>query len=156
MLSLAGKRAVVTGGGRGIGLGITRALRDAGAEVFVAQRSPLPAEYSDDSGIHYLETDLTRRDAFTDLARQIAAGSEKLDLLVNNAGIMFERGLEEMTTDEWDQMLAVNLDAPVFLTRALLPLLRAAGQASIVNIGSIEGLAANPGHSAWIAPLVAQ
>ena len=151
MLSLAGKRAVVTGGGRGIGLGITRALREAGAEVFIAQRSPPPAEISDDAGIHFLETDLTRRDAFNDLARQIADRSARLDLLVNNAGIMFERGLDDMTADEWDRMLAVNLNAPVFLTQALLPLLRAAGQASIVNIGSIEGLAANPGHSAYCA-----
>ncbi len=151
MSTLAGKRAVVTGGGRGIGLGITQALLDAGAEVFIAQRSPPPAEIADDPGIHFIETDLTRCDSFAGVVQQIAGATDRLDLLVNNAGIMFERGLEQMTVDEWEQMLAVNLNAPVFLTRALLPLLRAAGRASIVNIGSIEGLAANPGHSAYCA-----
>ena len=64
---------------------------------------------------------------------------------------MFERSLEEMRGDEWDKMLAINLSAPVLLSQALLPLLRAAEAASIVNIGSIEGLAANPGHAAYCA-----
>ena len=56
-----------------------------------------------------------------------------------------------MQLDDWNRMLAVNLTAPAFLSRALLPLLRAAGGGSIINIGSIEGLAANPQHAAYCA-----
>lgn len=151
MQALAGKHAVVTGGGRGIGLGITQALLAAGASVFIVQRSPPPAEIERLPGVHYIEADLFRREALIDVADSVAKKTDKLELLVNNAGIMFERSLEEMQVDEWDRMLAINLNAPVFLTQALLPLMRAANGASIVNIGSIEGLAANPGHSAYCA-----
>ena len=74
-----------------------------------------------------------------------------IDCLVNNAGIMFERGLDRLQLQDWEQMLAVNLSAPLFLSQQLLPLLRADGGGSIVNIGSIEGLAANPEHAAYCA-----
>ena len=64
---------------------------------------------------------------------------------------MFEKTLEQMQLEDWNRMLAVNLTAPAFLSRALLPLMRAADGGSIVNIGSIEGLAANPHHAAYCA-----
>jgi len=63
---------------------------------------------------------------------------------------MFETSLADLELDDWNRMLAVNLTAPVFLARALLPQLSDGG-GSIVNIGSIEGLAANPGHVAYCA-----
>lgn len=151
MQSLAGKHAVVTGGGRGIGLGITQALQAAGASVFIVQRRPPPAEVAALQGIHYIEADLASTDALAGITDSVAQVTDRLDLLVNNAGIMFERRLDDMRADEWNRMLAINLTAPVFLAQALLPLLRAAGRASIVNIGSIEGLAANPEHSAYCA-----
>ena len=148
---LDAKTAVVTGGGRGIGLGITEALRDAGARVFVAQRSPLPPALAGDDRVTGIEADLGTTAGIERIADMIADSVDRLDILVNNAGIMFERKLESMQRAEWDQMLAINLSAPVFLTRALLPQLRAAGSASIVNLGSIEGLAANPEHTAYCA-----
>ncbi|MCY1297161.1 3-oxoacyl-[acyl-carrier-protein] reductase FabG [compost metagenome] len=61
---------------------------------------------------------------------------------------MFELSLDEMSEDDWDRMMAVNMRAPVFLAKALLPQLRKRG-GSIVNIGSIEGLGANPWHAAY-------
>ncbi len=148
---LDGKAAVVTGGGRGIGLGISRALLDGGAELLIAQRSPLPAELADNQRVRAIEVDLADRanDAAIAAAAKDAFG--RVDILVNNAGIMFERGLDELSVDEWNQMLATNLGAPVFLAQALLPLMRAAGGGCIVNLGSIEGLAANPGHIAYCA-----
>ncbi len=150
MGALDGKSAVVTGGGRGIGLGISRALLDAGARLLIAQRSPLPAELAGDARVGFIEADLADRANDARIAAAAAEAFGRLDILVNNAGIMFERGLDELSADEWNQMLAVNLTAPVFLAQALLPLLRAAG-GGIVNLGSIEGLAANPGHIAYCA-----
>ncbi len=148
MGSLAGKTAVVTGGGQGIGLGISRAMLAAGAQVLVAQRSPLPGELDD---AIWIEADLAQTDSYS----AIAAAAQRLfggiDILVNNAGFMFEQSLDEMQLEDWNRMLAVNLTAPLFLSKALLPLMRANGGGSIIHIGSIEGLAANPEHAAYCA-----
>lgn len=151
MNSLAGKTVVVTGGGKGIGLGISRALLDAGAAIIVAQRNPLPAELAQRPGVEWIEADLSKVDSYATIAEAVRANHDGLDALINNAGFMFEQALEQMQIEDWNKMLAVNLTAPAFLSRELLPLLRATGAASIVNIGSIEGLASNPEHSAYCA-----
>ncbi len=72
----------------------------------------------------------------------------KLDVLINNAGMMMEAGIEEMTLEDWQRNIDLNLTAPFLLTRAALPYLRKT-QGSIVNTSSVEGLAANPGHAAY-------
>ncbi len=148
MKALEGKCIVVTGGGQGIGLGISRALLEAGAALIVAQRSPLVAELVAQE-VQWIEADLAQADSYALIADTIGRDHVRIDALVNNAGFMFEKTLEQMQLDDWNQMLAVNLTAPAFLSRALLPLLRAAGGGSIINIGSIEGLAANPEHTAY-------
>jgi meso-butanediol dehydrogenase/(S,S)-butanediol dehydrogenase/diacetyl reductase len=146
--SLAGKTAVVTGGGQGIGLGISQAMLAAGAQVLVAQRSPLPGELDD---AIWIEADLAQTDSYSTIAAAAQRLFGGIDILVNNAGFMFEQSLDEMQLEDWNRMLAVNLTAPVFLSKALLPLMRANGGGSIIHIGSIEGLAANPEHAAYCA-----
>jgi meso-butanediol dehydrogenase/(S,S)-butanediol dehydrogenase/diacetyl reductase len=74
----------------------------------------------------------------------------RLDVLVNNAGVMQEAGIEDMSLDDWERTLAVNLTAPLMLIKAALPHLRAV-RGAIVNVSSIEGLAANPRHAAYCA-----
>ena len=148
MSSLAGKQAVITGGGQGIGLGISQAMLAAGAQILVAQRSPLPDELADASWIEADLADAGSYAAIVAAARQQFGG---IDILINNAGFMFEQTIDEMQLDDWNRMLAVNLTAPVFLSKALLPLLRHNGGGSIIHIGSIEGLAANPEHTAYCA-----
>ena len=150
MTRLEGKVAVITGGGQGIGLGISRALLAAGASLLVAQRSPLPTELDSQEKLHWIEADLADPDSFSAIAQAAEKAFGKVDILVNNAGFMFERTVDDMQLEEWNRMLAVNLTAPVFLSQQLLPMLRAAG-GSIINIGSIEGLAANPEHAAYCA-----
>ena len=150
MHTLDGKTIVVTGGGQGIGLGISRMLLDAGARLIIVQRSPLGAELSTDR-VHWIEADLALADSYQMIADRIRQDYATIDALVNNAGFMFEKTLGDMQIDDWNQMLAVNLTAPAFLSRALLPLMLAAGGGSIINIGSIEGLAANPEHAAYCA-----
>ena len=151
MNQLKGKLVVITGGGQGIGLGISEAILAAGASILVAQRSPLPAELSSQERVHWIEADLSTVDSFAAIADSAEQKFGKIDVLINNAGFMFEKTLDQMQLEEWNHMLAVNLTAPVFLSKQLLPLLRAAGGSSIINIGSIEGLAANPEHSAYCA-----
>lgn len=148
MNNLAGKVAVVTGGGQGIGLGISRALINAGAAVMIAQRS---APTDDLGDARWVRADLADKDSFGVIEEAVRQHFGQVDILVNNAGFMFEKSLDDLSFDDWNQMLAVNLGAPVFLSKQLLPLLRRQNGASIVNIGSIEGLAANPGHAAYCA-----
>ncbi|MDH3387087.1 MAG: glucose 1-dehydrogenase [Gammaproteobacteria bacterium] len=148
MSALSGRVAVVTGGGQGIGLGISLALRAAGAEILVAQRSPLPQELAQ---ARWIEADLAQAQNHAAIAEAALRHFGRVDILVNNAGIMFEKALDDMDYDDWNRMLAVNLTAPVFLSKHLLPLMRAGQGASIINIGSIEGLAANPAHAAYCA-----
>lgn len=151
MSSLDGKVAIVTGGGQGIGLGISLALLSAGASVMIAQRSPLPSELASHNRVQWIEADLSQPQSFDLVASTARQYHNKVDILINNAGFMFEKSLDDMQLDDWNQMLAVNLTAPVFLSKALLPLLRENGAGSIIHIGSIEGLAANPEHSAYCA-----
>ncbi|TXH33389.1 MAG: glucose 1-dehydrogenase [Rhodospirillaceae bacterium] len=147
---LAGKVAVVTGGGRGIGLGITQRFLEEGARVAIIQRTP-PEDRSVRDEAVYIQADLARPD---DIAKAIDAIFKQfggLDILVNNAGIMFEKTVEEMSEADWDQMMAINLKAPFLLTKRAMPFLRRHHRGSIINIGSIEGLASNPGHPAYSA-----
>ena len=151
MNNLEGKVAVITGGGQGIGLGISQALLAAGASILVAQRSPLPPELVDQERLHWIEADLAQTHSYALIADSAQQTFGKVDVLINNAGFMFEKTLDAMQLEEWNRMLAVNLTAPVFLSKQLLPLLRAGKGGSIINIGSIEGLAANPEHAAYCA-----
>lgn len=147
---LNGKTAVITGGGQGIGLGISQAFLQAGTSLLIAQRSPLPDELDNRPEVSWVDADLSRPDSYEKIANSATEIYGSVDILVNNAGIMFERPLERMQLAEWQQMLAINLTAPVFLTKALLPMLRER-QSSIINIGSIEGIDANPEHIAYCA-----
>lgn len=148
-MNLTDKVAVVTGGGRGIGRGITDKLLAAGARVLVAQRQPLDEELEANSRVAWTEADLTKREAPEAIARAVEVRLGGADVLVNNAGFMFEQSLDEMTEDDWDRMMIVNMRAPVFLAKALLPQMRRRGGGSIINIGSIEGIGANPWHAAY-------
>lgn len=148
---LNGKNVVVTGGGRGIGRGITEQLLEVGASVLIAQRQALDAELQNHPRVYFIGADLASM-ASPGLIAQVA--QEQLggvDVLVNNAGFMFEKSLDDMTEEDWDRMMAVNLRAPAFLCRALVPQMRQRGGGSIINIGSIEGIGSNPEHAAYCA-----
>ncbi|MCA1186202.1 MULTISPECIES: SDR family NAD(P)-dependent oxidoreductase [unclassified Saccharopolyspora] len=138
-----GKVALVTGGRSGIGRAIAERLRDEGATVCTAQRGPdeefdgIVADFADPATPDRIIAEAIER-----------AG--KLDVLVNNAGVMQESAVEAMSTEDWHRSLTVNLTAPFLLIRAALPHLRAT-RGSIVNTGSIEGIGANPGYAAYAA-----
>lgn len=147
---LAGKIAIITGGGRGIGAGITRRFAEEGARIAIVQRNP-PPETMLSERVIYVKADLANSDDIGSAVETVVERLGGLDILVNNAGIMFEKTVDEMTESDWDQMMDINLKAPFLLTKAAMPHLRKRPGASIVNIGSIEGLASNPGHPAYSA-----
>ena len=145
------KIALVTGGGQGIGRGITECFLNEGAQVAVVQRRPLDRELDSHPAVLGIQADLTDPAVIPAIIQQTVGRFGGIDVLVNNAGIMFERSVSDIQVDEWDRMIALNMRAPLFLTQAVLPHMRKRGGGSIINIGSIEGLAANPEHTVYCA-----
>lgn len=144
------KVVIVTGGGSGIGLGITEAFLREGATVLVAQRRT-PSSLLGRERLFFKAADMGEPGDVEALVACAAKDLGGCDVVVNNAGIMFEKTVEEMEVGDWDRMMAVNLRAPFLMAKYAVPLMRERGGGSIVNIGSIEGLASNPGHAAYSA-----
>lgn len=138
-----GKIALVTGGRSGIGQAIARRLHGEGARVFTAQRGP-------DDEFEGIAADLVDPASPVRVIQEVVDRAGRLDVLVNNAGMMQEARIEDMSVEDWQRNLVVNLTAPFLTIKAALPHLRAA-RGAIVNIGSIEGFGANPGHAAYCA-----
>lgn len=132
---LSGRRALVTGGTRGIGAAIAQRLLDAGAEVGVTARARSP---STPAAARFLAGDLSTAEGAQAIARQALATLGGLDILVNNAGGSgaFLGGSAAISDEAWQEGLALNLLAAVRLTNALLPALRDSKAAAIVNISS--------------------
>lgn len=143
MSRYGGKVALVTGGRSGIGQAIAERLAREGARVFTAQRGG-------DTVFEGIAADFADASAPAQVVAEVIGRAGRLDLLVNNAGLMQEARAEDMSLADWERTLRVNLTAPFLLIKAALPHLRAVGGA-IVNIGSIEGLGANPRHAAYCA-----
>src|SRR5699024_1421839 len=98
-----------------------------------------------------IEVDLGDPENISRGVDEAAEAFGRIDVVVNNAGMMFERSLSEIQVSEWQFMAAVNLQAPLFVVQAALPHLQKVGGGSIINIGSIEGSGANPNHAAYCA-----
>lgn len=143
MTRFRGKVALVTGGRSGIGQAIAARLAAEGARVFTAQRG-------DDPQFEGIVADFADPEIPARVVDQVLQRAGRLDVLVNNAGLMQEAGIAEMSLADWQRTLAVNLTAPFLTIKAALPHLRAA-RGAIVNIGSIEGLGSNPLHAAYCA-----
>jgi NAD(P)-dependent dehydrogenase (short-subunit alcohol dehydrogenase family) len=150
LFDVSGKRALVTGGSRGIGLMIARGLVQAGARVIVSSRKSADvegaaAELAKLGECVAIPGDISTQEGAQELAR---AASEHfdgtLDLLVNNAGAVWGAALEEFPAGGWEKVLHTNVEGIFHLTVALLPALRANADAEdparVINIGSIDGL----------------
>jgi meso-butanediol dehydrogenase/(S,S)-butanediol dehydrogenase/diacetyl reductase len=151
MGQLKGRVALVTGGGRGIGRGIVRRFLAEEAKIVIVQRSDIDDELEQNPNIAFVRADLSDSSSLNSVVAFTIDRFGKLDILVNNAGIMFSRTLEEMEEKEWDLMLNINLKAPVLLCKYALPEMKKQGGGCVINIGSIEGIGANPSHSAYCA-----
>ena len=149
MGKLDDKVALVTGGGRGIGAGITECFLAEGARVVVAQRKTPTGSIA--GRVDFVQTELSDSTSIEQLVANVVSSHGGIDVLVNNAGIMFEKHVTEMSEAEWDEMLSVNLKAPFLLTKHVVPVMEQRGGGTIINIGSIEGLGAHPGHTAYCA-----
>jgi NAD(P)-dependent dehydrogenase (short-subunit alcohol dehydrogenase family) len=148
-MKLAGRCAIVTGGSRGIGAAISRAMAMAGARVIVTDireaEGRALAEELRHAGWHtdFISQDTTvesRWDEVFDLAQEQFG---QVDILVNNAGIVLPGSIEDQTLEEWRWTMAVNLDAVFLGTRTAVRRMKRGGGA-IINVSSIEGVVGNP------------
>jgi NAD(P)-dependent dehydrogenase (short-subunit alcohol dehydrogenase family) len=151
----AGRTALVTGAGGGIGSAISRRLAAEGAHVFVADATEAAANevadalVGDGCSAEPLVFDLLDPAASAAAVQQIVEAGGRLDVLVNNAGINRRGDLLSLTQADWDLSFAVNVDSLFHLCRAVLPHMIGAGGGSIVNTASQWGLYPAPGHIAY-------
>ena len=154
MFDLNGKSALVTGASGGIGAEIARVLHGAGASVGLSgtRTEPLEAlaaELGDRA--HVLPCNLSDADAVEALPKQAAEAMGAVDILVNNAGITRDNLFMRMSTDEWDEVLNVNLRSAMILLKGVIRGMMKARWGRIVNISSIVGATGNPGQANYAA-----
>jgi cyclopentanol dehydrogenase len=144
---LSGKVVLVSGAARGLGAEQALACAKEGARVIFG-------DLADDEGrqveaairaaggeAHYLHLDVTREEEWRSAIRETLSRFGKLDVLVNNAGIVIKKvPIEERTVEEWDQVMAVNVRGVFLGTKHVIPEMRRAGGGSIVNISSLAGI----------------
>jgi 3-oxoacyl-[acyl-carrier protein] reductase len=158
MPNLKSRVALVTGGSRGIGAAIVRALAEAGAAVAINYREradaaqALAGEIEKTGGRAIaVGADVSQADAVATMFARVTAELGPVDILVNNAGIAITRGVDDLTEDDFDKTIAVNLKSVFLCTKAALPAMRQKKWGRIVNISS--GAAIGPHYNASKAGL---
>jgi 3-oxoacyl-[acyl-carrier protein] reductase len=143
---LADKTAVVTGGARGIGRAIAEAFAQEGADVAIADLAPeqsagevLEAIRAHGRRALYVQTDVSQEAPVRAMVDRVLSEFGRVDILVNDAGIFSQVLLHEMTAEQWDKVIAVNLRSVFLCTRYLLPQMLQRGSGKIINIGSQLG-----------------
>lgn len=139
-----GKTALVTGAAGGIGLAVVRMLRAEGARVAVADRETSKVE----ADVH-LPGDLLDGAYSDGLPAAAHAALGRLDIVVNNAGVITRGKVTETSDADWDLSVGVNINAPFRISRAAIPLMAAAGGGAIVNTASCWGLRPGPNHAVY-------
>jgi D-xylose 1-dehydrogenase len=155
--SLEDRVVVVTGGASGIGEAIVEAFAIQGAQVvFLDIQDDAGGELArrlDLAGVKepvYYHCDLTDIDALQTAVSELLVKFPRVDVLVNNAGNDTRHSMEEVTSDYWDQSIAVNLKHYFFMMQALAPVMRSAGRGSIINMGSISWVISTPNLPVYV------
>lgn len=154
---LTGKGAVVTGGGRGIGVAVARKLTRAGAAVIVAARSENEIEAVADGlrvagrTAHAVACDVTDPDSVAAMAARAHELVGSVDVVVNNAGIARSAPFLKVSLEQWETVHRVNATGPLLVTQAFLPGMLERGWGRIVNVASVASLIGNPYITAYAA-----
>lgn len=152
MGKLTGKKAVITGGSKGIGKGVAEAYLKEGAEVIICGRGEnslkeAHEELSSYGNISFITADITNKDDVKRLASEIGKKWDRIDVLVNNASILgIKAKILDYPEDLWEEVIHINLNAQFFVSKALIPLLVKSENGSIINVSSTVGRA---GRKEW-------
>lgn len=151
---MKGKVCVVTGGARGIGKGIVETFAREGAlrvwalDMNAQELENLEKSHSSIKGVVVNVTDAAAVEAFVQTAR---AEYDRIDVLVNNAGITRDALIQKMSESDWDAVVNVNLKGPFLMTKYVAPVMMDTGSGSIVSISSIVGVEGNIGQTNYAA-----
>ena len=143
-MRLDGRVALVTGAGEGIGRGCALTLAAAGAEIYVNDKNPTSGENTAETireqggNAHFIAADVSNSRDVASMFHAIALRKSSLHILVNNAGFNLFKGIQETSLEEWNAVFSVDSTGVYLVTKAALPLLKAAGNASIINIASVH------------------
>lgn len=158
LFDLSGRRALVTGGSRGLGLQIAQGLAEMGAKLALVARKDDELDRARDHlrglglDAQVFAADLARRESIAPLVQSVQAALGGIDILINNAGTTWGAPAEEYPDDAWDKVMRLNVDAVFFLSREVgRCCMIAQGRGSVVNIASIAGLRGNPPSMRTIA-----
>lgn len=157
MANLAGRGAVITGGGRGVGAATARALARAGTRVLVAARSrdqieQVAAELRAQGHVaHAAVCDIASEASVDDLHRMATDHLGEIDILVNNAGVADSANIRELTLERWNRIMTVNATGTYLVTQAFVTPMLQRGWGRIVNVASVTSRVGTPYISAYTA-----
>jgi gluconate 5-dehydrogenase len=158
LFDLNGRVALVTGGSKGLGKAMARGFAEAGADVLISSRhedelETAAADIRDGTGtrIAYLVADMTRRDEVNRLADAAVKTMGKIDILVNNAGNNLPQSIDQLSDEDWDTLVQLNLTSCMALCRALAPGMMRRRWGRIIHISSVLGLTGKAGRSIYSA-----
>ena len=148
LFDLSGRVAIVTGGNGGIGLGMARGLKDAGATVVLAGRNASKgAKAAAEVGAKFSRADVTRKAEVQSLVGETVSAHGRLDILVNNAGTAVRKQPQDYEEAEWHHVLDTNLTSAFLCSQAVYADMKKSGGGKIINIGSMMSLFGAP-HAA--------
>jgi 3-hydroxybutyrate dehydrogenase len=155
----AGKAAIVTGSTSGIGLGIARALAEAGCDVMLNGFGEAAAiehertQIAKDFGVRaaFNPADMTKPGEIANMVDAATGEFGRVDILVNNAGIQHTARIEDFPVERWDAVIAINLSSSFHTIRAVVPQMRKRNWGRIINIASAHGLVASADKAAYVA-----
>ena len=154
-MRLEGKVALISGGARGQGAVEARLFASQGAKVVIGDilddlGRQVEAEIAEAGGeITYVHLDVTSEADWNDAVRTAVESYGKLDILINNAGILIRANVEDTTEEDWDRIMDINAKGVFLGTKAAIPAMRDAGGGSIINISSVAGLQGSPQSAAY-------
>ena len=142
MSRLATKVAVVTGAASGIGLGIAQLFIKEGAKVVFSDINTSGKAAADTAGKNaiFIECEISSAESVKNLVAKTVQAFGRIDILINNAGIVHQKPISETSDEDWNAVINTNLKGPFLLTREVLPIFEKHGKGKIVNIASIAGI----------------
>ena len=143
MYSLEGQIAIITGGARGIGKGICEVFCKAGATVAlwdVLDEGTQTADHIEKDGgsIFFQKVDITNKSSVEEAVSKIISAHGKIDILINNAGVIRDRSFMKMSEEEWNTVININLTGMFIVTKAVFPIMKEAGYGRIISASSIN------------------
>ncbi|MFZ1322349.1 MAG: 3-oxoacyl-[acyl-carrier-protein] reductase [Ignavibacteria bacterium] len=151
MADFKDKVILITGGSRGIGKTIAESFTDEGATVIVTYRNSIDEAYFDSKGIKHFKCDVSDMKSVQEMVDSIIKDHEKIDVLINNAGITKDGLLMRMSEEDWDAVIDTNLKGVFNMTKAVTRNMMSKRYGRVINITSVVGITGNAGQANYVA-----